>query len=170
MWTGWPVYHLYKQSFNVLWHVHKEVTFIITTGNKKQQRNKQNKTWGTSVSPSCSGVWEPYMGVLEPVPYMGVWGPYIGVRPWVEVIPPCLFAPLERKESNSRLNTHHHHHVLGSLSIQCFTCCFAAASNWWFFPKLSYDLSKGLCGALLQLRKLRKMDGNHLGNPPFGTL
>lgn len=35
------------------------------------------------------------MGVLEPVPYMGVCDPYMGVRPWVEVIPLCLFAPLK---------------------------------------------------------------------------
>ena len=35
------------------------------------------------------------MGVLEPVPYMGVWEPYMGVRPWVEVCPVCLLAPLE---------------------------------------------------------------------------
>ena len=46
------------------------------------------------VLPSCSGVWEPYMGVLEPVPYMGVWDPYIGVRPWVDVCPLLLLAPL----------------------------------------------------------------------------
>lgn len=35
------------------------------------------------------------MGVLEPVPYMGVWEPYMGVRLWAEVIPLCLFAPLQ---------------------------------------------------------------------------
>lgn len=32
-------------------------------------------------SPSWRGVWEPYMGVREPEPYMGVWEPYMGVRP-----------------------------------------------------------------------------------------
>lgn len=36
------------------------------------------------------------MGVLEPVPYMGVWEPNMGVRPWLEVIPLCLFAPLQK--------------------------------------------------------------------------
>lgn len=36
------------------------------------------------------------MGVLDPVPYMGVWEPYMGVRLWAEVIPLCLFAPLQR--------------------------------------------------------------------------
>lgn len=35
------------------------------------------------------------MGVLDPVPYMGVWEPYMGVRLWAEVIPLCLFAPLQ---------------------------------------------------------------------------
>lgn len=41
---------------------------------------------------------------------MGVCEPYIGVRPWVEVIPLCLLAPLERGggEINVMLDTHDH--------------------------------------------------------------
>lgn len=56
-----------------------------------------------SDSPSCSGVCDPYMGVLDPVPYMGVWEPYMGVRLWAEVIPLCLFAPLQRRWWSRRI-------------------------------------------------------------------
>lgn len=56
-----------------------------------------------SDSPSCSGVCEPYMGVLDPVPYMGVWEPYMGVRLWAEVIPLCLLAPLQRRGRSGRV-------------------------------------------------------------------
>ena len=39
--------------------------------------------------PSCVGVWEPYIGVLEP----GVWDPYIGVcEPYIGVLE-CVDPP-----------------------------------------------------------------------------
>lgn len=72
-----------------------EVVTFLALSKKKKKLFCQLRTG--CVLPSCSGVWDPYMGVLEPVPYMGVWEPYMGVRPWVEVIPLCLFAPLERR-------------------------------------------------------------------------
>ena len=47
------------------------------------------------ILPSCSGVCDPYIGVLDPDPYMGVCEPeYKGVRPYDVEAPPRWRGPL----------------------------------------------------------------------------